>query len=107
MVWMTDARIALPETGYADFIAVPGLNTFRRLPWEENVPYFFVKSTSNGKDVSADDRSRLKSVSHQIGAERYQALLEVCRNHSTKYYKLLTRLWGCLPGDTRANPTKH
>lgn len=41
MLWTTDARVAPPESGYADFLAVPDLNSFRRLPWEENIPFFW------------------------------------------------------------------
>lgn len=74
MLWTTDARIAPPETGYADFLAVPDLNTFRRLPWEEDIPFFLVRFISNGKAVSADGRSMLKGVCDRIGAEGYQAL---------------------------------
>jgi glutamine synthetase len=74
MLWTTDARIAPPETGYADFLAVPDLNTFRRLPWEDNIPFFLVRFISNGKAVSADGRSMLKGVCDRIGAEGYQAL---------------------------------
>lgn len=73
MLWTTDARIAPPETGYADFLAVPDLNTFRRLPWEDNIPFFLVRFISNGKAVSADGRSMLKGVCDRIGAEGYQA----------------------------------
>lgn len=74
LLWTTDARIAPPETGYADFLAVPDLNTFRRLPWEENIPFFLVRFISNGKAISADGRSMLKGVCDRIGAEGYQAL---------------------------------
>lgn len=91
MLWTTDARIAPPETGYADFLAVPDLNTFRRLPWEENIPFFLVRFISNGKAVSADGRSMLKGVCDRIGAEGYQALAggKLCKYH-THWLQLLT-----------------
>lgn len=73
MLWTTDAKIAPPESGYADFLAVPDLNTFRRLPWEENIPFFLVRFISNGKPVSADGRSMLKGLCDRIGKEGYQA----------------------------------
>lgn len=74
MLWTTEARIAPPESGYADFMAVPDLNTFRRLPWEDNIPFFLVRFVSDGKPVSADGRSMLRGVCDRIGAEGYHAL---------------------------------
>ncbi|KAJ5594634.1 Glutamine synthetase beta-Grasp [Penicillium hispanicum] len=77
MLWTTEARVAPPQTGYADFLAVPDLNTFRRLPWEENIPFFLVRFVSDGKSVSADGRSMLHGVCNQIAVQGYHALAGV------------------------------
>lgn len=74
MLWTTDARIAPPEQGYSDFLAIPDLNTFRRLPWEGDIPFFFVRFESNGKAVSADGRSMLKGLCERLAEEGCQAL---------------------------------
>lgn len=74
MLWTTNARIAPPEQGYSDFIAIPDLNTFRRLPWEDNIPFFFVRFESNGAAVSADGRSMLKGLCDRLAQEGCQAL---------------------------------
>ncbi|KAJ5691947.1 hypothetical protein N7462_001370 [Penicillium macrosclerotiorum] len=73
MLWTTNARVAPPESGYADFLAIPDLNTFRRLPWEENIPFFLVRFVSNGKPVSADGRSMLKGICDRIAESGYSA----------------------------------
>ena len=62
MLWTTEARVTHPESGYADFLTVPDLRTFRRLPWEKNMAFFLVQFISNGKSVSADGRSMVKGV---------------------------------------------
>jgi glutamine synthetase len=82
MLWTTDARVAPPESGYADFLAVPDLNSFRRLPWEENIPFFLVRFLNGGKPVSADGRSMLKSICDRLAENGYQALAGG-RSHDT------------------------
>ncbi|CAL5866694.1 uncharacterized protein PFLUO_LOCUS904 [Penicillium psychrofluorescens] len=77
MLWTTDARVAPPESGYADFLAVPDLNSFRRLPWEENIPFFLVRFLNGGKPVSADGRSMLKSICDRLAENECQALAGV------------------------------
>ncbi|KAJ5101391.1 hypothetical protein NUU61_003613 [Penicillium alfredii] len=77
MLWTTDARIAPPESGYADFLAVPDLNSFRRLSWEENIPFFLVQFLGDGKSVSADGRGMLKGLVDRLAAEGCHALAGV------------------------------
>lgn len=75
MLYTTDARIAPPESGYADFIAVPDLSSFRRIPWEDEIPFFLVRfEYGDNKHVSADGRSMLKSLCDQLASSNCQAM---------------------------------
>jgi glutamine synthetase len=74
MLWTTEARVAPPESGYADFLAVIDLNTFRRLPWEENIPFFLVRFLDDTRPVSADGRSMLRSLCDKLTGEGVCAL---------------------------------
>ena len=74
MLWTTNARVAPPESGYADFLAIPDLNSFRRLPWEENIPFFLVRFLDDTTPVSADGRSLLKSLCDNLAGEGIHAL---------------------------------
>ena len=40
--YMRELTISNAENGYRDILAVPDLSTFRRIPWENNVPFFLV-----------------------------------------------------------------
>ncbi|KAA8643782.1 glutamine synthetase family protein [Aspergillus tanneri] len=77
VLYTTNAKIAPPESGYVDFIAVPDLNTFRRIPWEDDIPFFLVRFVQNGKPVSADGRSMLKDVCDKLAASNCKAMAGV------------------------------
>ncbi len=42
MTYMKELKVSNKENGYRDILAVPELNTYRRIPWENNVPFFLV-----------------------------------------------------------------
>lgn len=73
VLYTNDAKITSPEAGYVDFIAVPDLNTFRRIPWEDDIPFFLVRFIQNGEEVVADGRNMLKEISHKLEAANCQA----------------------------------
>ncbi|BCS17481.1 glutamine synthetase family protein [Aspergillus puulaauensis] len=77
VLYTNDAKITSPEAGYVDFIAVPDLNTFRRIPWEDNIPFFLVRFIQNGDEVVADGRNMLKEISHKLEAANCQAFAGV------------------------------
>lgn len=60
--YFRELKISNKENGYRDIIAVPDLKSFRRLPWENKVPFFFVSfyDPDTGKSLSACPRSVLK-----------------------------------------------
>lgn len=74
MLYTTDAKIAPADSGYVDFLAVPDLSTFRRIPWEEDIPFFLVRFVQNDKPVSADGRSMLKAVCDKLAAENCRGM---------------------------------
>jgi glutamine synthetase len=62
------------HTGYPDSIATVDLNTYRTIPWNDNLP-FFLADFSKAKDVSpACPRTLLKQVSRQCSDKGYKPL---------------------------------
>ncbi|OBT75075.1 hypothetical protein VF21_06494 [Pseudogymnoascus sp. 05NY08] len=82
---MHDALYADPESsamasengGYSDFIAVADLPSFRRLPWEENIPFFLLRFTVNDKPVVACPRSMLAGITQKLAQNNVKALAGV------------------------------
>lgn len=48
--------------GYADFLAYPDVSSFRRLPSEDNIPFFLLNFFTGNKPMFACPRSLLRSV---------------------------------------------
>lgn len=42
MTYMRELKISNAANGYRDLLAMPDLNSFRRIPWEGNVPFFLI-----------------------------------------------------------------
>ena len=61
-------KISNADNGYRDVIAVPDLDSFRRIPWEDNVPFFLVDfmDPDTGKPLSACSRGLLKLASVKL-----------------------------------------
>lgn len=66
--YFKELKISNAENGYRDVIAVPDLDSFRRIPWEDNVPFFLVSffEPDTRKPVSACPRSLLKTAVGKI-----------------------------------------
>ncbi|KAH6643459.1 hypothetical protein BKA67DRAFT_528205 [Truncatella angustata] len=58
-----ELKISNAANGYRDLIAIPDLNSFRRIPWEDNVPFFLVSfyDPDTKAPVSACPRGLLKT----------------------------------------------
>lgn len=41
-VYARELKISNAENGYRDLLAIPDLSSFRRIPWEDNLPFFLV-----------------------------------------------------------------
>jgi glutamine synthetase len=68
--YFRELKISNKENGYRDIIAVPDLSSFRRIPWENNVPFFLVSffDPINMKPLSACPRSLLKAAVDELEA---------------------------------------
>ena len=62
--YFKELKISNAENGYHDIVAVPDLSSFRRIPWEDNVPFFLVSflDPDHGGPISACPRSLLQSA---------------------------------------------
>lgn len=71
-----ELKISNAENGYRDIIAVPDLSTFRRIPWEDNVPFFLVSffDPDSGHPVSACPRNLLKTACAKLEDQGFSAM---------------------------------
>ncbi len=62
--YFRELKISNAENGYHDIIAVPDLSSFRRIPWEDNVPFFLVSflDPDHRGPISACPRGLLKTA---------------------------------------------
>jgi glutamine synthetase len=76
MTYMRELKVSNKENGYRDIIAVPDLNSFRRIPWENNVPFFLVSfhDPDTMAPVSACPRGLLKMQLDKIATKGYGAM---------------------------------
>jgi glutamine synthetase len=74
--YFRELKVSNKENGYRDIIAVPDLSSFRRIPWENNVPFFLVSyfDPVNMKPLSACPRSLLKAAVDRLGDAGYGVL---------------------------------
>ncbi|KAI2634841.1 putative glutamine synthetase [Hypomontagnella submonticulosa] len=70
-----ELKISNKQNGYRDLIAVPDLNSFRRLPWEDNVPFFLVSFFDDDSNpICADPRGLLRTTVEKLQKEGYDAM---------------------------------
>jgi glutamine synthetase len=74
--YFKELKISNKENGYRDLIAVPDLKSFRRIPWENNVPIFLVKflDPDTLEPISCCPRSLLATAVKKIEKEGYKAM---------------------------------
>ena len=66
--YFRELKISNAENGYHDLIAIPDLSSFRRIPWEDNVPFFLVSffDPDTEKPVSVCPRGVLKNAVEKL-----------------------------------------
>jgi len=71
-----ELKISNADNGYHDLIAKIDLGSFRRIPWEDNVPFFLVSFYDPDTDqpVCACPRGLLKTTAAKIQEKGYDAL---------------------------------
>jgi glutamine synthetase len=62
------------HTGYPDAFANIDLNTFRTVPWNENIPFFLADFSSDKNVAAACPRTLLKNIKQQAAELGYTAL---------------------------------
>ncbi|KAA8569726.1 hypothetical protein EYC84_001309 [Monilinia fructicola] len=74
--YFKELKISNAENGYHDIIAIPDLSSFRRIPWEDNVPFFLISfyDPDTGNPVSACPRGLLKTAVEKLQANGLGAM---------------------------------
>ncbi|KAL1894806.1 hypothetical protein Cpir12675_003501 [Ceratocystis pirilliformis] len=74
--YQQELSISNLENGYRDLIAVIDPKSFRRIPWEDNVPLFLVSflDPDTQKPICACPRSLLKGFTDKLAAKGFSAL---------------------------------
>lgn len=74
--YFKELAISNKENGYRDIIAVPDLQSFRRIPWENDVPFFLVSflDPDTGESLSACPRSLLGRAAAKLAEKGCRAL---------------------------------
>lgn len=76
MTYIKELKISNADNGYHDLIAVPDLSSFRRIPWENNVPFFLVSfhDPDTQEPICACPRGLLKTALEKLQAKGYGAM---------------------------------
>ena len=73
--YFNELKISNAENGYRDINAIIDLSSFRRIPWENNVPFFLCSFREpEGESLSACPRSLLEKQCEKIEAKGMGAL---------------------------------
>lgn len=74
--YFKELKISNAENGYHDLIAIPDLSSFRRIPWEDDVPFFLVSffDPDTGSPVSACPRGLLQTALQKLEANGLHAM---------------------------------
>ncbi|KKK17562.1 hypothetical protein P175DRAFT_0550980 [Aspergillus ochraceoroseus IBT 24754] len=74
--YVRELAISNRDNGYRDILAVPDLSTFRRIPWEDNVPFFLVSflDPETRQPLCACPRGLVKGALGKLGAAGYRAM---------------------------------
>src|SRR5687767_2136804 len=74
--YLQELKISNAENGYHDLLAIPDLSSFRRIPWENNVPFFLVTfhDPDTKKPISPCPRGLLKMQLEKLQAKGYGAM---------------------------------
>ena len=73
--YFKELKISNAENGYRDIVAMIDLSSFRRIPWENNVPFFLCSFREpEGESLSACPRSLLERQCEKVAAKGFGAL---------------------------------
>lgn len=76
MTYIRELKISNAQNGYHDLLAIPDLSTFRRIPWEDDVPFFLVDflDPDTKEPVCACPRGLLKQQLSKLEKHGYGAM---------------------------------
>lgn len=92
--YFRELKISNKENGYRDILAKPDLSSFRRIPWENNVPFFLVSfyDPDTREPLLACPRGLLNEALRKPAAKGYRAMaggkcshFEVLRGNNADY----------------------
>ena len=74
--YFKELKISNQENGYGDMLAVIDLASYRKIPWEDGVPFFLVSfyMPESGERVSACPRGLLAKMTERLETGGYKAL---------------------------------
>ena len=74
--YFKELKISNKDNGYRDLIAIPDLKSFRRIPWEDNVPLFLISfhDPDTMESISACPRSLLSRAVAKVEKQGYKAM---------------------------------
>ncbi|KAM6524254.1 hypothetical protein FSOLCH5_004856 [Fusarium solani] len=77
VLYTEETSLTSAESGYQDFTAMIDLESFRRLPFEDNIAFFLLHFYIQDKPVFADGRGLIRSLTNDLAAKGYEALAGV------------------------------
>lgn len=86
--YFRELKISNAQNGYHDLIAIPDLQSFRRIPWEDDVPFFLVSffDPDTQKPISACPRGLLKTQVEKLEKSGMGAMAGGMLNHEEGFY---------------------
>ncbi|KAF9283936.1 hypothetical protein BGZ74_001829, partial [Mortierella antarctica] len=71
-----ELSVSNAANGYRDIIAIPDLSTYRRIPWENNIPFFLLSfyEPSSREPLAVCPRGVLKRVTDQLASLGWEAM---------------------------------
>lgn len=75
-VYTRELAVSNKENGYCDIMASIDLSTFRRIPWENNVPFFLVSffDPKTSAPICADPRGVLRKAIDNAAAHDLECI---------------------------------
>lgn len=75
-MYFKELKISNKENGYKDVLAMIDLSSFRRIPWEDGVPFFLISffDPDTRQPLSACPRSLLKTTAEKLAKQGFSAM---------------------------------
>lgn len=96
--YFEELKVSNKENGYRDLIAIPDLSSFRRIPWEDDVPFFLVSffDPDTMEPICACPRGLLNTQLEKFKKHGYDAMAGA----EYEFYQFKTPSTSTDPNDT-------